>query len=69
MKLPAVVLAAAALLIAGAAAAQFGRGGYPSIASRTARPDSFDGRFHYCRGMYRMNPAGDGGTWPVAFSG
>ena len=28
-----------------------------------ARPDSFDGRFHYCRGQYRMNPAGDGGSW------
>ena len=35
----------------------------PSLAARMARPDSFDGRFHYCRGQYRMNPAGDGGSW------
>ena len=63
MKLPAAALAAAALLVAGIASAQFGRGGNISIAAHTARPGSFDGRFHYCRGMYRMNPAGDGGSW------
>lgn len=28
-----------------------------------ARPDSFDGRFHYCRAVYRLNPSGDGGSW------
>jgi hypothetical protein len=58
-----VALAALALLIASGAWAQFGRGGNSSIAAHAARPDSFDGRFHYCRGVYRMNPAGDGGSW------
>ena len=28
-----------------------------------ARADSFDGRFHYCRAVYRPNPSGDGGSW------
>ena len=55
--------AALALLVATAASAQFGRGGNSAISAHTARPDSFDGRFHYCRGVYRMNPAGDGGSW------
>ena len=63
MKLSAVTLAAMALLVASVAWAQFGRGGNASIGAHTARPDSFDGRFHYCRGMYGMNPAGDGGSW------
>jgi hypothetical protein len=61
--LPAATVAALALLFATVAAAQFGRGGNSSISAHTARPDSFDGRFHYCRGVYRMNPAGDGGSW------
>jgi hypothetical protein len=63
MKLPAMVLAAMASLAATVAFAQFGRGGNSSIAAHTARPGSFDGRFHYCRGVYRMNPTGDGGSW------
>src|SRR4030095_9697204 len=50
-------------LIAGAAWAQFGRGGNASLSARMARADSFDGSFHYCRGQYRINPAGDGGSW------
>lgn len=41
----------------------FGRGGDFRISARLARPDSFDGRFHYCRAAYRMNPRGDGGGW------
>jgi hypothetical protein len=63
MKLPLVVVAAGTLLVASAAWAQFGRGYNASLSARMARPDSFDGRFHYCRGQYRMNPAGDGGSW------
>jgi hypothetical protein len=63
MKLPAVALAATALLFASVAWAQFGRGGNASIGAHTAHADSFDGRFHYCRGMYRLNPGGDGGSW------
>ena len=62
-RLPALALAALAVLMTSGAWAQFGRGGNSSISAHTARPDSFDGRFHYCRGVYRMNPAGDGGSW------
>src|SRR6185436_2318040 len=60
-------LAVAVLLVAGAARAQFGRGGNASIAAHMARPDSFDGRFHYCRAMYRMNLTGDGGSWTTDY--
>ena len=56
-------LAAAALLLASVANAQFFRGGDASIEAHMARPDSFDGLFHYCRAMYRLNPRGDGGSW------
>jgi hypothetical protein len=57
------VFLAAALLAAPLAWAQFGRGGDPGISAHMARPDDADGRFHYCRAMYRMNPSGDGGSW------
>jgi hypothetical protein len=52
-----------AVLLASLAWAQFGRGGNAGINARMARPESFDGRFHYCRAAYRVNPAGDGGGW------
>ena len=58
-----MTLAAMVLLTASVAWAQFGRGGNAALAAHTARPDSFDGRFHYCRAVYRMNPGGDGGSW------
>ncbi len=57
------ILAAAAaisLCLASFASAQFGRN---SLEARLARPDSFDGQFHYCRAVYRPNPRGDGGSW------
>src|SRR5215510_10272960 len=63
MRLAAVVLAAAALLAASVAFAQFGRGFNISLGAHTASLDSFDGQFHYCRAMYRMNVGGDGGSW------
>jgi hypothetical protein len=53
----------AAVLVAGLASAQFRRLGDTSIEAHRARPDSFDGRFHYCRAVYRPNPRGDGGSW------
>ena len=53
----------AALLLASLASAQFRRAGDSSIEAHLARPDSFDGRFHYCRAVYRANPRGDGGSW------
>jgi hypothetical protein len=57
------LLASIALLITSLAAAQFRRGGDSSIEAHLARPDSYDGRFHYCRAVYRANPRGDGGSW------
>ena len=57
------VLVPIALSIASFAWAQFRRTGDSSIESHLARPDSFDGRFHYCRAVYRPNPRGDGGSW------
>ena len=51
-----------ALLGASLASAQFRRVD-SSIEAHRARSDSFDGRFHYCRAVYRANPRGDGGSW------
>ena len=64
MRLRAVaVLVPTVLLIAGLAWAQFRLTGDVSIEAHLARPDSYDGRFHYCRAVYRANPRGDGGSW------
>jgi Domain of unknown function (DUF4159) len=63
MKLAILATAMTVMLATAAAWAQFGRGYNASLSARIARADSFDGRFHYCRGQYRMNPAGDGGSW------
>src|SRR5262245_34952816 len=52
-----------AFFIVSLASAQFIRVGDSSIEAHRARPDSFDGRFHYCRAVYRPNPRGDGGSW------
>ena len=62
IRRPAAV-AVTLLLVSSAAWAQFGRGGNASVTAHLARPDSFDGRFHYCRLVYQMNPVGDGGSW------
>jgi hypothetical protein len=64
MRLRAVVpVAVSALLLASLARAQFGRGGDFTIVNRLARPENHDGKFHYCRAAYRLNPAGDGAGW------
>ena len=57
---------AAALIVAAAAAAQaqFGRG-YPR--ARVATTEDFDGRFHYCRLVYRPSIDGWGGNWRTDF--
>ena len=57
------LIVAAVLLVASAAWAQFRRGGNASIGAHMAKADSFDGRFHYCRAMYRANMGGEGGNW------
>jgi len=56
------VLVPIVLLVASFAWAQFRRMN-SSIDAHLARPESFDGRFHYCRAVYRPNPRGDGGSW------
>jgi hypothetical protein len=34
-----------------------------NVEAHLARDDSFDGKFHYCRAVYRRNPRGQGGSW------
>src|SRR5689334_18523904 len=60
---PVVVLVSLVVLMATLASAQFRRLGDTSIDAHLARPEDFDGRFHYCRAVYRANPRGDGGSW------
>src|SRR6185436_20793708 len=50
----------AALCVASLGWAQFG---FSSLDAHVARPESFDGKFHYCRAVYRPHPRGDGGSW------
>jgi hypothetical protein len=57
-----MLISAVAVLTAGLASAQFFTFD-AGIASHMARPESFDGTFHYCRAVYRNNPVGDGGGW------
>ena len=66
MKHRYAVLLAAALcgLTTTMASAQFGRGGFFGFgAGRIATPQDFDGRFHYCRVVYRQSPDGRDGSW------
>jgi hypothetical protein len=64
MRRPIVAgVVAATLLAGGLAHAQFGRGGNAAVMTRMARPEHHDGKFHYCRAAYRLNPRGDGGNW------
>jgi hypothetical protein len=60
------IVIGASLAIAGTAAAQFGRGG-GRFGFPMATPDKYDGRFHYCRAVYRQNPYGDGGGWTTDY--
>ena len=58
------LLGTVCLLTASAAYAQFGRGGFFGFgAGRIARAEDFDGRFHYCRIVYRQANDGWGGSW------
>jgi hypothetical protein len=54
---------ASMVLFATFAAAQFRGAADRSVDAHMARDDSFDGRFHYCRAVYRINPRGEGGSW------
>ena len=48
---------------ASVASAQFGRGGFFGFAAPVAKAEDFDGRFHYCRAVYRQARDGAGGSW------
>jgi len=61
MTLRAIVLVFVALGMASLAAAQFRR--FDSPEAHLARPSDYDGKFHYCRAVYRPNPRGDGAGW------
>ena len=56
------ILVTAALCVASVGWAQFGFRG-SSLEAHMARPESYDGLFHYCRAVYRPHPQGDGGNW------
>jgi hypothetical protein len=59
-------LTALVLVVSGTALAQFGqRGRFRGLPM--AGPDSFDGRFQYCRIMYRENRFGDGDGWATDY--
>jgi hypothetical protein len=57
-------LVAAAVLAAVTVEAQFGRRFY---GIRLPTPDSFDGRFNFCRVAFRSGFNGDGGGWSVDY--
>jgi len=60
----AAIAAAVCVLTATVAYAQFGRGGFFGFgAGRIATQQDFDGRFHYCRIVYRQSPDGRDGSW------
>jgi hypothetical protein len=63
MRLRTLVVASVALFIASLASAQFRRIGDTSIEAHLARPGDYDGKWHYCRAVYRPHPRGDGGSW------
>ena len=56
---------------AAVAYAQFGRGGFGFFGygynARLATPQDFDGKFHWCRVMYRQSPDGTDGSWRTDF--
>ena len=43
-----------------------GRGGF-GFGNRTASPQDFDGRFHFCRIVFNNSLEGDGGGWSVDY--
>jgi hypothetical protein len=58
------IAAAVCALTATVASAQFGRGGFFGFgAGHIATAQDFDGRFHYCRVVYRQALDGSGGSW------
>jgi hypothetical protein len=64
VRLRALAAAALCVLAASTAYAQFGRGFF---GTRVAAPEDFDGRFNYCRVMYRPAFGGFGGNWTTDY--
>jgi len=60
-----VVAILLALAVVAVADAQRRRGGFFNV--RTPTPESFDGRFNFCRIAFAPNPMGDGGGWSVDY--
>ena len=59
-----LAIVAICALTSAVAYAQFGRGGFFGFgAGRIATAQDFDGRFHYCRIVYRQAPDGRDGSW------
>jgi hypothetical protein len=58
-------LAMVIVLLLGVATLAWGqfRSAGDNVEAHLARDDSFDGKFHYCRAVYRRNPRGQGGSW------
>jgi hypothetical protein len=58
-------LAILVVLVLGVASLAWGqfRSAGDNVEAHLAREDSFDGKFHYCRAVYRRNPRGQGGSW------
>jgi hypothetical protein len=67
MRLRTLVFLSVALFLASLASAQFRRVGDTSLEAHLARPRDYDGKFHYCRAVYRPHPRGDGGGWTTDY--
>ena len=74
MKATAIAVVAGVMLVfavtaSGQFGGQFRRGrlGRYGAPPRLATPDAFDGRFNFCRVVFRQNPYGDGGGWGVDY--
>ncbi len=59
-----LLAAAATFAVASAVEAQFGRG---FRGARVATAEDFDGKFHYCRMVYRGSFNGNGGSWQTDY--
>jgi hypothetical protein len=62
----AALLVAVLLALASVSDAQFRRGAI-GLGIRMATPQSFDGKFSFCRAAFRGNRFGDGGGWGVDY--
>src|SRR5215475_1855655 len=60
-----VVFALADLVFAQRFRGGYGRGYRPTV--RRPTPESFDGRFNFCRIAFPQAPDGDGGGWSVDY--